>query len=171
MRNCRIPVTVDERVDGVLAKLPGCNDPDEKGCVDSTTWGPGPVNYVDRTTEGWAYRGCATDAPSARAFTNASTTADDMTVEKCISFCDGRGLGYAGLEYSKECFCADRLSAKDGPKEGVMGRCEMSCGGDGDQICGGSGWMSVYGKCEVGGECKNVGDGGRVKRVARELRA
>lgn len=171
-RNCKIPVTVDERVDGILDKLPGCNDPNDKECKDSTTWGPGPVNVIDRMAQGWSYRGCATDSPAARAFTNASITSDDLTVESCISFCQAKGLQYAGLEYSKECFCADRLSAKDGPKEGVIGRCDMECGGNGEQICGGSGWMSVYGACEAGGECRNVGDGGRkMKRVARKSRA
>jgi hypothetical protein len=44
--------------------------------------------------------GCYTDAASPRTLSDRSTSDDNMTVEKCASFCSG--YQYMGTEYSKE---------------------------------------------------------------------
>jgi hypothetical protein len=185
---CQIPVTVAEKIDGTLSKLPGCNDisygPDRAtapaNCQDTTTFGPAPGIFADLTSKGWQYLGCGTDSVADRAFKSAYTAADNMTVQSCVGFCTQGGWKYAGLEYSHECFCANALNPVYAPKDGVMGKCDMKCGGDGDQMCGGSGAMSVYGACAPGSTCQNKvmrRDGGmememekRGRRHAKEVR-
>lgn len=109
---CIIPPSIDEQVFGVLDALPGCN-PVQKGpgrataqsnCGAPTTIGKPETFYTDLTsTKGWEYVGCGTDiAFQARTLPDASTAGKDMTVEKCIDFCIGKGFKYAGLEYAEE---------------------------------------------------------------------
>jgi hypothetical protein len=180
---CKIPVTVAEKVDGTLTKLPGCNDisygpdrapPPSSSCTDTTTFGPAPGIFTDLTPRGWHYLGCGTDSVSDRAFKSAYTASNNMTVETCFDFCNKAGWSYAGLEYSQECFCGNALDPRYAPKDGVMGKCDMKCKGDDGEMCGGSGTMSVYGKCATGSTCTNVGAGGgakvkRARRHAKEL--
>jgi hypothetical protein len=171
--SCQIPVTVAEKVDGTLSKLPGCNDPaTASSCQDTTVFGPAPGNFADLTTsKGWEYLGCGTDSVADRAFKAAYTANDTMTVETCVDFCVKGGWPYAGLEYSHECFCGDALNPVYAPKAGVMGRCDMKCGGSEDEMCGGSGYMSVYHKCATG-SCGNVvakREAGGVRRHAKQL--
>jgi hypothetical protein len=45
---------------------------------------------------------CIIEGTSGRALAAAVTTADDMTIGKCIAFCSDKGMQYAGLEYSRE---------------------------------------------------------------------
>jgi hypothetical protein len=169
---CRIPVTVAEKVDGTLTKLPGCNDvtygparaSPPAGCIDNTTFGPAPGIFVDFTTsKHWSYLGCGTDSVSDRAFQSAYMASDNLTVEACVDFCIAKGWSYAGLEYAQECFCGNALNPTYAPKDGVMGGCNMKCRGSEDETCGGSNAMSVYGKCG-GGECENVVVGAKAKR-------
>ncbi|KAL7815358.1 WSC domain-containing protein [Trichoderma aethiopicum] len=68
----------------------------------------------------------------------------EMTVPKCLAFC-GNGsteYRYAGLEWSRECWCAQTLS-------GIAERlddaaCNYPCEGDNTTACGGSLKLSVY---------------------------
>jgi hypothetical protein len=176
---CRIPVTVAEKVDGTLTKLPGCNDvtygparaSPPAGCIDNTTFGPAPGIFVDFTaSKHWSYLGCGTDSVSDRAFQSAYMASDNLTVEACVDFCIAKGWSYAGLEYAQECFCGDALSPTHAPKDGVMGGCNMKCRGSEDETCGGSNAMSVYGKCGDG-ECKNVVVGAKAKREIEGVKA
>ncbi|RAL60372.1 hypothetical protein DID88_000148 [Monilinia fructigena] len=36
---------------------------------------------------------------------------DVMTVPLCMAFCKSNGYAYAGIEYTRECYCAQYLSA------------------------------------------------------------
>merc|ERR1711964_301655 len=56
---------------------------------------------------GWSSTTCMQEV-SGRAFTKKSLVANDMTIQKCLSFCGDSK--YAGLEYGSECYCADVLS-------------------------------------------------------------
>ncbi|KAF2470030.1 WSC-domain-containing protein [Lindgomyces ingoldianus] len=163
---CKLPTVVNEQVDGMMDKLPGCNP---------VTTGPGraaPVancpttplsapstNFVDLTTsKKWEYTGCGTDNIGSRTFTGKSTSSDDMTVEKCVDFCSGAGFSYAGLEYGRECYCDNTLKAEAAPKDGIMGSCTMKCMGNNKEFCGNGGALSIYHKC--GATCKNQQIGG-----------
>jgi hypothetical protein len=96
-----------------------------------------------------------------------------MTVSACIEYCSASpGYSYAGLEFGRECFCANALDPRYTPKDGIMGNCNYKCSGNSTEICGGYAAMSIYHKCDVG-SCKNVviggGSGAKVRRHARQL--
>lgn len=155
MSACKVPVTVDEKVDGKLAKLPGCNVPTygperavpPPNCIDNVGFGPGPSGNKDLTSIGWTYAGCGTDSVSHRALDDAATASDNMTVEMCVDFCATGNFAYAGLEYARECFCANSL--EQGYVIGQGGaRCDMECKGEEGTWCGGSNALSIYKKTQ-----------------------
>ena len=63
------------------------------------------------------------------------------TIEICKKLCFEKGYQYAGVEYSKECFCGNNLPRKIAPKQSD---CNMDCSGDKFQKCGGGNRMNVY---------------------------
>lgn len=69
-----------------------------------------------------------------------------MTVEKCIAHCTSKGHAFAGLQWSEECFCGDKLDAS---KLGSNG-CTMKCKGNDKQFCGAGQRLSVYKKAGGG---------------------
>lgn len=71
---------------------------------------------------------------------NQAIIKDDpkMTIGKCISFCRGKGVAYAGLQYSKWCFCGNDHGGRK------ANNCNMNCSGDKTQKCGGAWANSVY---------------------------
>ncbi|WQF77916.1 Putative carbohydrate-binding WSC [Colletotrichum destructivum] len=75
----------------------------------------------------------------------------NMTVPLCLSFCSSgadKEYTYAGLEYSRECWCAQRisgLSVKFDDSE-----CNLPCDGNQGMVCGGALKLSVY-KLNAGG--------------------
>jgi len=162
-QQCQIPATVKEETGGVLQKLPGCNTvtrgPDRAPappCTDDAIFGANSPNFVDLTlSKHWAYAGCGRDDIGDRAFRNGSTGSDDMTVKSCVDFCVEKGMPYAGLEFGRECFCAERLDPRYAPRDGIMGSCNYKCAGDTAQTCGGYAAMSIYHNCEGEAECKN----------------
>ncbi|KAI9792686.1 MAG: hypothetical protein M1816_001785 [Peltula sp. TS41687] len=160
---CIIPPSVDEPVSGVLKALPGCN-PVQKGpgrampekvCQATSTIGKPDTFYTDLTsTKGWEYVGCGSDvAFTARTLPDASTSAKDMTVEKCVDFCVGKGLTVAGLEFAEECYCGKSIPQDRAPKPGILGNCMMKCAGDKGEYCGGAQTISLYKKCD--GACQS----------------
>ncbi|KAH6625396.1 hypothetical protein C7974DRAFT_312264 [Boeremia exigua] len=160
--SCRIHEGVKETNDGLLTKLPGCNPvthgphPSAPGqCTDNVALGIRKTNYVDlTTTKQWSYVGCGRDNIADRAFPGPSYSRAAATVEMCVDFCAGQGYTYAGLEYSRECFCANALRPEYAPRDGFMGNCVAKCAGNPAQTCGGSAAMSIYRACG-GGECRN----------------
>ncbi|KPI43277.1 uncharacterized protein AB675_6926 [Cyphellophora attinorum] len=154
---------VDEVVTGVLPRLPGCNDvtpgPDRAPlpsgpptCGATTTLSNKTGTAASQPSiDGWKYVGCGTDSTSARAMTAARSASDDMTNAKCASFCSdgaankqGKGFKYFGTQYARECYCADEVRKEAMPIEGVPGTCKMACSGDGSQMCGGYGVLSIW---------------------------
>ncbi|OCL01175.1 WSC-domain-containing protein [Cenococcum geophilum 1.58] len=159
---CRLPSVVNEQVDGWMSALPGCNPvtngpgPAPKTPCAVTPLSPPETNFVDLTvSKSWEYTGCGSDNYYSRTFTGKSESTNDMTVEKCVDFCSSNGYSYAGLEYSRECYCDNTLSAAAAPKPGVMGACLMKCSGDSGEFCGGGSALSIYHKCSPG-SCKNA---------------
>ncbi|KAG9658955.1 WSC domain protein, partial [Aureobasidium melanogenum] len=148
---CVLAPTIDEAVTGELAKLPGCNPVTygpgeaphhEAGCTDNATLGYSPVYYQNVT--GWDYVGCAPDSVSSRTLNGSTYMSSDMTVESCLSYCKGKGLNYAGLEYATQCYCGSSLPAALEPTAGVLGNCFSPCAGNSSQYCGGASRLSIY---------------------------
>ncbi|CAG7847892.1 WSC domain-containing protein ARB_07867 {ECO:0000305} Flags: Precursor [Serendipita indica DSM 11827] len=89
----------------------------------------------------WSYYGCVTDG-AQRTLGAAGFESDTMTVEACVDFCDQRNYRYAGLEYSKECFCDNTF--QNGATTAAASDCNMICSGDGTEVCGGGYRLSTY---------------------------
>ncbi|KJR86576.1 uncharacterized protein SPSK_02748 [Sporothrix schenckii 1099-18] len=97
----------------------------------------------------YAYQGCYLEiagtngtAPGARSLQGDTTDEvlpGDMTVAKCLEYCGGGGSGtayaYAGLEFSRECWCGQALSSL-ATKE-AEAQCNLPCDGDDSTLCGG----------------------------------
>jgi len=149
---CVIAPSINEAVTGELEKLPGCNPvtygPGEaspvsgSACTSTAKLGYNPVYYQNVT--GWDYVGCAPDSVSSRTLSNSTYMSSDMTVEGCLSYCKSKGLNYAGLEYSTQCYCGSSLPAALGPTPGVLGNCFSPCAGNSSQYCGGANRLSIY---------------------------
>ncbi|KAI9662067.1 MAG: hypothetical protein M1829_006206 [Trizodia sp. TS-e1964] len=163
-QGCKIPASIDEQVFGVMPALPGCNPVQpgpqmaipHKDCGAPTTIGPKQAFFTDLTTsKGFQYIGCGKDiAFTARTLKGASTSDPAMTVEKCVDFCTGKGFSIAGLEYSVECYCDNSVPDDRKPTPGLPGACEMPCGGNSKEFCGGAQLLSLYQKC--GSTCSNI---------------
>ncbi|KAH8896901.1 WSC-domain-containing protein, partial [Thozetella sp. PMI_491] len=105
--------------------------------ASSTTSSVGPSSIPD-----WQYYGCANDSTSRRALAGTSAyTNNAMTIEICQAYCASKRLPLAGLEYSTQCYCGINLAS--GYAIGQTG-CNMGCGGNKSEICGGSSRLSVY---------------------------
>ncbi|KAG9255332.1 heme peroxidase [Emericellopsis atlantica] len=75
-----------------------------------------------------------------RALSGPQNVQDDMTLESCMSFCDG--YDYFGTEYGVECFCGNSLH--DSSKEAPTDDCDMPCGGDKTEYCGAGNRLELY---------------------------
>nr|XP_031859690.1 uncharacterized protein CI109_004965 [Kwoniella shandongensis]KAA5526762.1 hypothetical protein CI109_004965 [Kwoniella shandongensis] len=93
---------------------------------------------------GWAVAStpCVAEGTSGRALTWQSFRDANMTVEKCLDYCDSANVPIAGLEYSGECYCGGVLT--NGASLSIAGTCNMPCSGDSARTCGGSGALSIY---------------------------
>ncbi|KAM0276668.1 hypothetical protein ACHAQH_006530 [Verticillium albo-atrum] len=69
----------------------------------------------------------------------------NMTAPLCLEYCkDGTDdeYKYAGLQYSRECWCAQRLSGLS--EKMPDGDCNLTCDGDTGMVCGGEMRLSLY---------------------------
>jgi hypothetical protein len=96
---------------------------------------------VVRSVGNYSYAGCYTDA-SPRVLGRYAFSAANMTVEACVAGCQAKGYSKAGAEYSTQCFC-DVVIASGGSLVGDN-QCNMVCGGNDREYCGGSSRLSVY---------------------------
>ncbi|CAK7270880.1 Mitochondrial intermediate peptidase [Sporothrix epigloea] len=136
--------------------------------ITATTSTASPTVYIpsDAATTGTAaatgivrnygYIGCFLDidglndtVPGTRSLQGDTTDEvlpGDMTVAKCLAFCGGGGSGtaytYAGLEYARECWCGQELSALAAQE--VETQCNLPCDGDSNTLCGGDLRLTLY---------------------------
>ncbi|KAF4830329.1 WSC domain-containing protein [Colletotrichum tropicale] len=104
---------------------------------------PTPTGPSQPATVGnWNYYGCQTEATNARALPSTNFGDDAMTIEKCVAFCGGAGYTFAGLEWSRECWCGNTFSA--GSAIAPSSDCSMTCSGNKFQYCGNGNRLSVY---------------------------
>lgn len=129
----------------------------------SSTSSSNPLPYTDMTAEGFAYLGCApeerraTDGPG-RTLTGPLYADDAMTDGKCMAYCSSQGYTYAGTEYTRECWCGNSVAPGRVPQTTIasLAGCNMLCGGDATQYCGGDAWLSLYEACAAGSACVNA---------------
>ncbi|OBR15647.1 WSC domain-containing protein [Colletotrichum higginsianum IMI 349063] len=88
----------------------------------------------------WKWYGCQTEATGTRALNAKTFASDDMTLEKCATFCTGNT--FFGVEYSRECWCGNSFAAGSVPVPGTQ--CSMKCMGNPFQYCGEGNRLSVY---------------------------
>ncbi|KAK0618114.1 WSC domain-containing protein [Bombardia bombarda] len=102
----------------------------------------------------YAYHGCfneTTDLPGTtgrRALDGGinEVKPGNMTVQMCQAFCKAGGSGgpaykFAGLEYSRECWCAQQISGLS--VQSPDGDCNLPCDGNKTEACGGVLKLSV----------------------------
>ncbi|KAI0390448.1 WSC domain-containing protein [Xylariaceae sp. FL0594] len=166
MKACKLPPRVNEPTTGILSSLPGCNPiqpgpqpaTQEHNCRGVVTSIGDPIlPFTDVTKRlGWKYVACAKD-PAGQPRTLSGFQADqkDMTVDKCVALCKGKGFKYAGVEYRTQCFCGNDIPQDRLPKAGLTGNCDLPCAGDATQLCGGAAQVGVYTACEDAGHCEN----------------
>ncbi|KAJ8517873.1 hypothetical protein ONZ45_g4980 [Pleurotus djamor] len=90
----------------------------------------------------WHYSGCFVDNAHGRIFGFEAPVNTGLTVESCIATCDSMNLTVAGMEFSSECYCGNTLI--NGAVPGDETSCNMGCGGNATEACGGPNRLSVY---------------------------
>lgn len=104
---------------------------------------------------GWSALGCFTDNVSMRTLSQGQAVAGgytNMSVANCISACQSAGYGLAGLEYSQECFCDNKLQ-NEGVCASDQTTCNMRCKGNSAGTCGGPNRLSMYGSSNAVAPC------------------
>ncbi|KAI7469313.1 hypothetical protein KC351_g13203 [Hortaea werneckii] len=70
-----------------------------------------------------------------------------MTVSSCLEFCsrgdNGTTMHYAGIEYGRECYCGQYLSALS-EEINATAHCVYSCNGNSSELCGGRLALTLY---------------------------
>lgn len=144
--------------------------------LDATKYTSDLSGMVTKIPDGWTSTTgdsgiCIVEGTSGRALAAASTASDDMTIGKCIAFCSGKGMQYAGLEYSREvslwpvcasmiadnqCYCGNDLV--NGASKDRTAPCNMQCAGAPGTICGGPALLSVYQSANLVYTATSIGD-------------
>ncbi|TVY19281.1 putative fungistatic metabolite [Lachnellula arida] len=106
------------------------------------------ANIYPGTTK-WEYVGCQNETTlmnntnGLRALNSGvSESLELMTVDTCLTYCAGGNYAFAGLEYTKECYCSQLLSALSAKLPDS--KCNLPCAGNSSQVCGGSLALTVY---------------------------
>ncbi|WWC90941.1 uncharacterized protein L201_005879 [Kwoniella dendrophila CBS 6074] len=140
----------NDLVNGASLDRTGSCDMPCPGQLGTTCGGPDLLSlykdssllYSLTTIGAWSKQGCIQEV-GGRALNGASLATNDMTLEKCTSFCADKGFAFAGLEYSSECYCGNSLV--NGATLGAFStQCNMPCSGNAKQICGGPNGISLY---------------------------
>lgn len=101
---------------------------------------PTPTIGIVPSAGPYNYYGCYSEATSTRALGAATYNSDQQTVEKCAAACSP--YLYAGLEYGRECYCANSFASGSVPKPDSD--CSMPCAANSTEYCGAGNRLSVY---------------------------
>ncbi|KAI1080793.1 WSC-domain-containing protein [Whalleya microplaca] len=95
---------------------------------------------------GWQYQSCYMEPMGVRALSTLVRADDKMTVDMCTQECADAMYAYAGLEYGRECWCGAQPAPdlEDASDPSCAMQCDIPCGGNGKQICGGRGAITIY---------------------------
>lgn len=107
-----------------------------------------PAATIYQPSTGWDYHGCFNETTTVngtgglRALYGIEETLTTMTVPICLAYCQSNSYSFAGLEYTRECYCANMLSALANKLPDSS--CDLVCQGNDTQICGGNLKLTVY---------------------------
>jgi hypothetical protein len=158
---------VDEQVGGWLDKLPGCNAVQVgpaaatpvTTCSDTASlngyappthtpmYEPVPDESIltDANGHTWIYAGCAKEPTNGRALTASDFSAENMTIETCLSYCGSVMMPMAGVEYGTQCFCGQTLSQTEFLNTSTCEQTpKMECQGNYTEWCGGNAFLNVW---------------------------
>ncbi|KAG9586813.1 WSC-domain-containing protein, partial [Aureobasidium melanogenum] len=127
-----------QQFSGQLCGFVGETLPTQPNCTNTVKPVPNP---------NWAYVGCYSEATNYNRALNSTyyTDVNNMTPSACQTFCKGRGLKYAGVEYARECWCGNAIQLINGAEKlADDSRCNMACTGNSSIMCGGSATLNIY---------------------------
>jgi hypothetical protein len=93
------------------------------------------ANYI-----GCFHDQCCDAGTVGRDISGLKVSDRNMTSARCIAICRGQGFAYAAVQYATECFCGNSYG-----HNGMADNCNMPCGGNPSEMCGGLLANSVYG--------------------------
>ncbi|CAJ2510387.1 Uu.00g050900.m01.CDS01 [Anthostomella pinea] len=93
----------------------------------------------------YQYLGCANEVPG-RTLTAISFSNDSMKIEDCQAYCTKNNYRLSGVEYGQECYCGRFIAI---PAALGAYQCNMGCGGNKKQICGGSNRVSIFNNTNI----------------------
>ncbi|GAM82547.1 hypothetical protein ANO11243_005290 [Dothideomycetidae sp. 11243] len=170
-QNCpEQPSQVLEQVTGLIDKLPGCVNitygPNSATAADmecpASAPKPSIVQTVDSTPLPTAnpaiggsygnafnkYLGCGNDSYQSplRTLNAIYTTAANMSIEYCQTYCNSQGYRYSGVEYATQCYCdlAVNPTAEFYAGINLTSGCTMTCPGNRAELCGGPNHVNVF---------------------------
>ncbi|KAF2965394.1 hypothetical protein GQX73_g8204 [Xylaria multiplex] len=115
----------------------------------SPSTSPAPLKIRDGSASNYSYIGCwnetfgLVETTGVRALQgNNEVLPEVMTVERCLDFCAHGLYLLAGLEYSRECWCADELNPLSIQLPDQW--CDTPCDGANTTACGGALRLSLY---------------------------
>jgi hypothetical protein len=121
---------------------------EEKSAPRSRARATKPAGAKVSTTEP-RYIGCFKDQQTSNPFAGATTQGRDlngfitndaaMTTARCVAVCRSQGFPYAGTQYATYCFCGNKYG-----QTGTASNCDMACGGNPTEMCGGAAANSIY---------------------------
>ncbi|KAA1470606.1 hypothetical protein DENSPDRAFT_928971 [Dentipellis sp. KUC8613] len=89
----------------------------------------------------WKALGCYNDSLTDHTL-GAQLNVTNTTVEACTGACYNAGFTLAGLESGSGCFCNNEFTNSAAPV--ALGNCNISCGGNVTELCGGPSFLNVY---------------------------
>ena len=92
----------------------------------------------------WTYKGCYIDGVNNRILPTQVPSTNQMTVESCSASCAANGFSVAGAEYGTECYCGNAIIQGGKQDTANPNGCNMNCGGNANEKCGGPSRMSIY---------------------------
>ena len=112
---------------------------------DSSIVDTGP--FTVNVSGNYDYLGCYSEGTNGRALGGWSppTPAAGGSIDSCQAAC--QGYTYFGMEFANECYCGNTLNTgsviQDSSDPTVNG-CNMQCGGNASQFCGGPNRLNMY---------------------------
>jgi hypothetical protein len=103
-----------------------------------------PTPTIVQTSGDFRYQGCYDDSTNKRTLlvnSETDSSANGMTVEKCVTFASSLGLRYAGVEYGSECHVGNTIHTNAKESDGD---CSQVCAGRDTETCGSGNRLQVY---------------------------